>query len=184
MKQQKRSYAKAQPINESIRFPKMQVITADGINAGILTKREALALAEGSHLDLVLISEQGGHGFPVAKIMDFGKVLYEKKKKAAESKRHQKKIQVKEIKIRPKIGSHDLETKMKRAVEFLNEGKYVKVTLAFRGRERDTKFERGAEMFEQVESIFSDNGLSNLSYEKESRMGPIWSRTYYVKTKK
>lgn len=175
---------RAQPINENIRFAKMQVITADGINAGILTKREALALAQDSDLDLVLIAEQGGQGYPVAKIMDFGKVLYEKKKKAAESKKHQKKIQVKEIKLRPKIGAHDLATKMKRAVEFLNQGKYVKVTLAFRGRERDTKFERGTEMFQQVESIFAEQGLTNLAYEKESKMGPIWSRIYFVKTKK
>ena len=82
---------------------------------------------------MVLIAEEGREGVPVAKVMDFGKALYEKKKKQHEAKKHQKVIQIKEIKIAPKIGEHDFQTKMRQAMEFLKEGKRVKITCSSRG---------------------------------------------------
>ena len=171
-------------MNDNIRFPKMQVITDDGQNVGILTKREAIELAENAGLDLVLLSEEGNQGVPVAKIMNFGKALYEKKKKQNEAKKHQKTIQIKEIKLRPKIGDHDLQTKMNRAYEFLTEGKHLKVTIAFRGREIVTKEERGQEMFDRIESMMRDNGFTNLVQEKDAKAGPLWSKIYYMKSAK
>src|SRR6185436_14679336 len=116
-------------INERIRASKFQLIGHDGENVGIVSKEQALQIAQEVGLDLVIIAEQGQSGLPVAKIMNFGKSLYEKKKKQAESKKHQRVIQVKEIKIRPKIGEHDYQTKMNQAIEFLKDGKRVKVTL-------------------------------------------------------
>ena len=93
-------------------------------------------------------------------------------------------IQVKEIKIRPKIGEHDYQTKIKRAIEFLQDGKRVKVTLFFRGRENITKEVRGPELFQKVEDSFREQGFSSLIHEHDSQMGQVWSRTYYLKSAK
>lgn len=158
------------------------MITHEGENIGIVSKSKALRMAQDVSLDLVLISDEGKEGTPVAKIMDFGKILYEKKKKQTESKKHQKVIQIKEIKIRPLIGEHDYQTKMKQAVEFLQEGKRVKVTLFFKGRENITKEKRGAEIFEKVAKTFEDEGLlSNLVQEQDAKAGQYWTRIYYLK---
>lgn len=181
---EKKEHTNAPAINEKIRAPYLQVITQDGENVGTIARDEALRMAAVANLDLVMLSDTGSQGVPVVKIMDFGKKLYELKKKKAESKKHQKTIQVKEIKIRPKIGEHDYQTKMKQALHFLNEGKRVKITLCFRGRENVSKNERGAEIFGKIEQTLSDQGLAKtLAYEGDSRMGQSWSRVYYVKGK-
>lgn len=170
-------------INEHIKAPRLQVITHEGQNVGVIEKQQALRLSQAAELDLVLIADSGSEGVPVAKIMDYGKVLYEKKKKAVEAKKKQKLVQVKEIQIRPKIGEHDFQTKLKRAVQFLKEGKHVKVALVFRGREMATKDERGTELFEKVEAAFDALGATDRAYERESKMGSVWSRVYYQKSK-
>jgi len=172
----------SQLINEKIRAPQVQLITHTGENIGTVPRRKALEMAQDADLDLVMISPEGKEGIPVVKIMDFGKSLYEKKKKLAEAKKHQKTIQVKEIKIRPKIGEHDYQTKMKQAIQFLNTGKRVKITLFFRGRENVTKQERGMQLFEKINKTFEEHGLlNNLVQEKDARMGQFWSRVYYLK---
>ncbi|MCA9769951.1 translation initiation factor IF-3 [Candidatus Dependentiae bacterium] len=169
-------------INERIRAPRVQLITHTGDNIGVVSRHEALQQARDAQLDLVMIAECGKEGVPVVKIIDHGKALYEKKKKHAEAKKHQKVIQVKEIKMSPKIGEHDYQTKMKRAMQFLSDGKRVKVTLFFRGRERATKEERGKEFFEKIDQTLADSGFSdNLVREKDAKMGPFWSRVYYIK---
>lgn len=176
-----------QPINENIRFPRVQLITGDGQNVGVVSREEALRAAQIAGLDLVLIAEKGSEGYPVTKIIDFGKLLYAKKKKQSEAKKHQKVIQVKEIKLRPKIGEHDFLTKMNQALQFLKDGKHLKVTVAFRGREAITKEERGTQMFEKIDSFFENNDLKsggNLVQEKDLKMGQLWSRTYYMKSGK
>jgi len=169
-------------VNENIRGQNLQLIDENGINQGVLPRDEALRLAREADLDLVLLSETGAEGAPVVKIMDFGKALYEKKKKLAEAKKHQKIIQVKEVKFRPKIGAHDFQTKMKRAIDFLKTGKHVKITLMFRGRELANKYERGTELFERIHKVFEENDmLKDLVQEKDSRAGQFWSRIYYIK---
>lgn len=169
-------------MNERIRAPMVQLIGPTGENVGIVSKNEALRMAVDANLDLVMIAERGKEGVPVTKIMDFGKSLYEKKKKQAEAKKHQKVIQVKEVKMSPKIGEHDYQTKIKQAVDFLKSGKRVKVTLFFRGRENATRNERGPELFAKIEQSFGEHGLTtNLTREGESTMGSTWSRIYYVK---
>jgi len=169
-------------INEQIRAEKIQLIDQDGTNIGVVSRSQALRQAEEARLDLVLIAPRGKEGFPVAKIMDFGKALYEKKKKLAESKKHQKVVQVKEIKMRPKIGEHDYQTKIKQAIQFLKAGKRVKITLSFRGRENITKEERGAELFKKINNTFAEHDLTkNLVQERDTRMGRLWSRAYYLK---
>ena len=168
-------------INERIRFDKLQLINHEGQNIGLVSRFDALKLAQETGLDLVLIADKGAEGFPVAKIMDFGKVLYSKKKKATEAKKKQKVIKVKEIKIRPKISEHDLQIKLKQTTQFLVEGKRVKVNLVFKGREVVNRNEIGSKLFEKIDSFFAEAGLKNLVAEQDSKMGSSWSRIYYLK---
>lgn len=172
-------------INERIRALKFQLITHEGENIGVVSKEQALQMAQEAGLDLVIIAEQGQNGLPIAKIMNFGKSLYEKKKKQTESKKNQRVIQVKEIKIRPKIGEHDYQTKMNQVIDFLNDGKRVKITLFFRGRENITRDARGAELFDKIQATLEEHGLeSRLMQEKDLKAGQIWSRVYYLKSVK
>ncbi|HLC06761.1 MAG TPA: translation initiation factor IF-3 [Candidatus Babeliales bacterium] len=171
-----------QLINQQIRAESVQLITQDGENIGTISRSQALRQAEEAGLDLVLIAQSGKDGIPVVKIMDFGKVLYEKKKKTIEAKKHQKVIQIKEIKMSPKIGEHDYQTKIKQAVQFLTTGKRVKITLSFRGREIATKDARGSELFAKIEKSFEGHDWTdNLMQEQDSKMGKMWSRIYYLK---
>ncbi len=119
--------------NREIRVPKVQLITEDGQNAGIVATDQALRMAEEAGLDLVEISPNAEP--PVCKILDLGKLKYANQKKAAEARKKQKIVEVKEIKMRPNIDTHDYEVKMKAMNRFFEEGDKVKVTLKFRGRE-------------------------------------------------
>ncbi len=172
-------------INEQIRASNVQLIDGDGVNVGVVSRAQALQIAEQAGLDLVLLSDSGKDGVPVVKVMDLGKALYEKKKKQNESKKHQKVIQIKEVKIRPKIGEHDYQTKINQAIDFLKDGKRLKITLFFKGRENATKDERGIEIFEKVNQSFEEHGIAkNLIQEKDTRLGQYWSRIYYLKNGK
>lgn len=178
----RREKAPQAPINDNIREREMQLITHEGENIGVVSRARALQIAQDANLDLVLLTSSGKDGIPVAKIMDYGKSLYEKKKKQAESKKHQKVIQIKEIKMRPKIGEHDYQTKMKRAIQFLNAGKRVKISLFFRGRENITREERGAQIFDKVNATLEEHDLlKKLVQESDTKMGQCWSRIYYLK---
>ncbi len=166
--------------NEAIRAREVQLIAEDGKNVGVVSRDEAMFRARDAGLDLVMLSE--GKDVPIVKIMDLGKELYERKKKQAEAKKHQKVIQVKEIKLRPKIGEHDYITKMKQGIGFLEDGKHLKVTLLFRGREVATKHERGTEMFQKINQTFQDEGiLEHLTEDKDIKAGPAWSKIFYLK---
>ena len=118
--------------NEFIQFPRVRVIDENGDNLGVMYTREAIEQAMASGLDLVDFSNADP---PVAKFLDIGRYKYEAQKKAAEQRKKQKTQEIKEIKMRPNIDDHDYDTKMKKVVEFLEEGDKVKVTMRFRGRE-------------------------------------------------
>lgn len=166
--------------NEQIRAREVQLITEDGKNIGVVSRDEALSRANEVGLDLVMLSE--GKDIPIVKIMNLGKELYERKKKQAEAKKHQKVIQVKEIKLRPKIGEHDYLTKMKQGLGFLHEGKHVKITLMFRGREVANKQERGVEMFQKIAQTFEAEGIADrIMEDKDIKAGPAWSKIFYLK---
>ncbi len=111
----------------------MQLIDFDGSNRGVVAIQEALQIAEDKGLDLVEISPNAEP--PVCKITDLGKLKYQSQKKAAEARKNQKVVEIKEIKMRPNIDTHDYETKMKAVRRFFDEGDKVKLTLRFRGRE-------------------------------------------------
>ncbi len=116
-----------------IRVPEIRLIDHEGENRGVIDPRDAVEMAMEVGLDLVEISPNANP--PVCKIMDFGKFKYETQKKAAEAKRNQRVIEVKEIKLRPNIDDHDYAVKLRNMRKFLEEGDKVKVTLRFRGRE-------------------------------------------------
>jgi translation initiation factor IF-3 len=120
-------------INEAIIAREVQLIDENGENHGTVPKRDALTRANEAGLDLVEIAMNGE--IPVAKIMDFGKYKFQAQKKAAEARKKQKTVEVKEIKLRPNIDTHDYEVKMRSIKKFFEEGDKVKVTLRFRGRE-------------------------------------------------
>ncbi|MBN9305005.1 MULTISPECIES: translation initiation factor IF-3 [unclassified Devosia] len=119
--------------NEDIQSPEVQLIDAEGVNKGAVRTRDALAQAQELGLDLVVIA--GNSTPPVAKMLDLGRFKYAAQKKAAEARKKQKVIEVKEIQLRPNIDTHDYETKMKAVTRFLEDGDRVKVTMRFRGRE-------------------------------------------------
>ncbi len=119
-------------INHQIHADQLRVVV-DGKGAELMPRAKALELAQSMGLDLVEVSP--GQNPPVCKIIDFGKYKYELQKKKKDQSRNQHTIQVKEIKMRPKIGDHDYEIKKNRALEFLEKGNKVKVSLRFRGRE-------------------------------------------------
>ena len=111
----------------------MQLIDAEGLNHGVVSINDALLMAEEAGLDLVEIAPNSQP--PVCKITDLGKMKYQGQKKAAEARKRQKTIEIKEIKMRPNIDTHDYEVKMRAVRRFFEEGDKVKLTLRFRGRE-------------------------------------------------
>jgi len=127
-------------INESIRARELRVIGPEGENFDILTKEEALSKAEEMGFDLIEISPAANP--PIAKIMDYGKFLYDQKKKARESKAKSHKTETKSVQVKIGTGEHDLELKAKKASEWLKEGHRVKFDLHLRGRAKylDKKF--------------------------------------------
>ncbi len=119
-------------VNDAITAREIQLIDEAGENHGVVSRRDALARAEEAGLDLV---EVGNSNPPVCKIMDFGKYKYQAQKKASEARKKQKTVEVKEIKLRPNIDTHDYDVKFRAMQRFFEEGDKVKVTLRFRGRE-------------------------------------------------
>ena len=120
-------------MNERIKAPEIRVVDADGTMLGVMSPREALQLAENKGLDLVEIAPTAKP--PTCKILDYGKYLYEQKKKAQESKKKQVQIQIKEIQVRPRTDQHDIDTKLRNARKFLLSGDKVRLNMRFRGRE-------------------------------------------------
>ncbi|MCT4585210.1 MAG: translation initiation factor IF-3 [Peptostreptococcaceae bacterium] len=120
-------------INEQIRDKEVRLISSTGEQLGVVSGREAYNMAREKNLDLVKIAPKGKP--PVCKIMDYGKYKYEQAKIEKESRKKQKVITVKEIRLRPRIEEHDMLTKSKQARKFLEKGDKVKVTVRFRGRE-------------------------------------------------
>ena len=121
-------------MNERIRVREIRLIDEDGQQVGIMSPEDALKMAREKELDLVEIVATARP--PVCRIMNFGKYLYQRNKRAHEAKKHQKQIHVKEVKFRVKIDEHDYQFKKNHITRFLQEGNKVKATIMFRGRER------------------------------------------------
>lgn len=141
-------------INEAIRFPELLVITDKGEKLGIMSREKALKEAEKRNLDLVLISKSGIK--PVAKIIDYGKFSYERKRKQEEIKKNTKIIEQKEIRLTANIAENDLNIKINRARNFISKGNRVKVSLMFKGREMGNKqkgYETMQKFIDKMEDI-------------------------------
>ena len=143
-------------INDAIRAPQVRLIGEGGEQLGIKTSDEAREYAYGKNLDLVEVAAQADP--PVCRVMDYGKYRYEQEQKAKLARKHQIQIQVKEIKLRPKIGIHDYETKKGHVERFLNQRAKVKVTIMFRGRERDHP-ERGRDLLMRLAEDVKELGV-------------------------
>ncbi|MFC1668038.1 translation initiation factor IF-3 [Chlamydiota bacterium] len=134
-------------MNGEIRASKIRTIDSNGKQAGILSKEEALALAEKEGFDLVEVASEADP--PVCRIMDYGRFRYEQTKREKEAKKKQHIIKIKEIKFHPNIDVHDYQIKMRHASEFLDKGYKVKVCIVFRGREILHQ-EKGKELLKKV----------------------------------
>jgi translation initiation factor IF-3 len=134
-------------INEEIRVREVQLIDTTGDNKGAVPIEQALAMAAEAGLDLVEIAPNSVP--PVCKILDYGKYKFQAQKKAAEARKKQKVVEVKEIKFRPMIDDHDYDVKMRSMQRFFEEGDKVKVTLRFRGREMAHQ-ELGTKLLDRV----------------------------------
>jgi len=130
-------------INDGIRASQVRLVDEDGSQIGIKSTKDAIDYAFSKNLDLVEVAAQADP--PVARVMDYGKYRYEQEQKAKLARKHQTQINIKEIKLRPKIGRHDYETKKGHVERFLNQRAKVKVTIMFRGRET-THPERGRDL--------------------------------------
>lgn len=140
-------------INEEIREREVRVIDADGTQLGIMATKDALRIAQEKELDLINIAPQAKP--PVCKILDYGKYRFEQAKREKEAKKKQKVIEVKEVRLSPNIEDHDMETKARMAVKFLQGGDKVKVSVRFRGREL-TRTEVGKVVLDQFVKSIAD----------------------------
>lgn len=120
-------------INEQIRDKEVRLIGDNGVQLGIFSSKQAQKMADEKHLDLVKISPTAKP--PVCKIMDYSKYKFDQTKKEKEARKKQKTVSVKELRLSPNIDTHDVEVKVKKAIEFLKSGDKVKISIRFRGRE-------------------------------------------------
>jgi len=143
--------------------PRVRLIGADSEQLGIVETREAQRLSEEAGLDLVEVAPNADP--PVCRIMDYGKYLYQEKKKQQEARKKQKVFQVKEVKFRPMIDDHDYDVKFKRLVRFLEEGDKVKATVQFRGREM-ARMDLGYNLLKKLEADVGEKGMVESSPER------------------
>ncbi|HST01090.1 MAG TPA: translation initiation factor IF-3, partial [Usitatibacter sp.] len=153
-------------INDAIRVPRVRLVDEEGQQLGIKKTDEAREYAYSKNLDLVEVAAQADP--PVARVMDYGKYRYEQEQKAKLARKHQTQIQVKEIKLRPKIGIHDYDTKKGHVERFLNQRAKVKVTIMFRGREREHP-DRGRDLLMRLAGEVKDIGLIEMQPLLEGR---------------
>ena len=140
-----------------IRIPQVRVVDEEGAQLGVMPTPQALAMAQERGLDLVEVAPMAAP--PVVKFLDFGQYKYELTKKEKENKRRQRSVTFKEVRLSPKIGSGDFDTKVNRAIEFLEDGDRIKVTVRFRGREL-THPELGRNMLARFTDRIKDHGVA------------------------
>jgi translation initiation factor IF-3 len=153
-------------VNETIRESEVRVIDEAGKQLGIMNTNEALRMAEMKGLDLVEVSPNANP--PVCRLMDYGKYVYERAKREREARKAQKVVEVKEIRVRPKTGDHDVAFKLRNARQFLLAGSKVKVRVVFRGREI-THPEVGRELLDEIVQALSDVAVVEQRARSEGR---------------
>jgi|TARA_B100001175_G_scaffold107886_1_gene91711 translation initiation factor IF-3 len=156
---QRRTKDRGPKSNNRINSPEVQVINSSGENLGILNTNEAIAMAKEEGLDLIEIAPNAKP--PVCKIIDMGKYKYDAQKKANQAKKKQKKIELKEIKLRPVTETHDYQFKIKNAKKFISKGDKVKFTIRFKGRELQHSH-LGRELMDKIKDDMQDIGKVEL----------------------
>jgi translation initiation factor IF-3 len=142
-------------INQMIRVPQVRVVDEDGQQLGVMATHQALTMAQDRGLDLVEVAPMAAP--PVVRFLDYGQYKYELTKREKEAKRKQRAVEFKEVRLTPKIGTGDFETKVHRAIEFLEDGDRIKVTVRFRGREL-THPEIGRSLLARFGEAVKDHG--------------------------
>ncbi len=150
-------------MNRQIRAREVRLIDDEGNQLGIVEIREAQKIADERGLDLVEVAPNANP--PVCRVMDFGKYLYQEKKRAQEAKKKQHIFQVKEVKFRPMIDPHDYTVKLKRLLRFLDEGDKVKATVQFRGREM-ARMDLGYNLLKRLEADIAEHGVVESTPER------------------
>ena len=163
---QRRTKPKGPRANHRINSPEVQVIASSGENLGILNTNEAIAKAKEEGLDLIEIAPNANP--PVCKIIDMGKFKYDAQKKANKAKKKQKKIELKEIKLRPVTETHDYNFKLKNAQKFLSKGDKVKFTIKFKGRELQHS-NLGHELMDKIKTDIEKLGKVELQPKFEGK---------------
>ena len=153
-------------VNERIRVPEVRLIGDNGEQVGVVPIDEALSYAQERDLDLVEVAKEARP--PVCRVLDYSKYKYEQEQKAKAARRHQKQVNVREIKLRPKIAQNDYETKRNHVVRFLNNEDRVKVTIMFRGREQ-THPERGERLLNQLAEDVAELGTVEQAPQQDGR---------------
>lgn len=153
-------------MNERIRIREVRVIDEDGEQIGVIPTRDALEMARERGLDLVEVAPNAIP--PVCRLMDYGRFRYEQSRKERDSRRNQHVVDLKELRIQPKIGGHDLETKGRQAAKFLDAGDKVKFTVRFRGREMAHP-EIGRGLLEELITMLQDHSTVEQSPRMEGR---------------
>ena len=153
-------------INERIRVSEVRLVDEDGSQIGVIATDEALKMAHDRDLDLVEVAPQSRP--PVARLLDYSKYKYEQEQKAKAARKHQQQVNVREIKLRPKIATHDYETKKGHVERFLRQHDKVKVTIMFRGREQAHP-ERGRMLLERLYEDIGELAVIEQQPEQEGR---------------
>ena len=154
-------------INDQISAKEVRLVDADGNQVGVVSIEDAMSNAENAELDLVEVAPMANP--PVAKVMDFGKYRFDQQKRMRENRKKQHTVSVKEVRMRPSIGDHDLDTKMNKAIEFLKDGCRLKISLRFRGREMSRQ-DLGLKLLNRVVEILEDYGAVEKSPSVEGRI--------------
>ena len=157
-------------MNEAIKADEVRLISENGEQLGVLKLDDAIERAKDVGLDLIEVASNVNP--PVAKILNYGKLKYEEKKKAQASKKKQHVVKIKEMRVRPRIDDHDLETKVSRGRKFLEDGCKLKVTLMFRGREM-SRTDLGLDVLNRVIEMLSDIAEVEKHGELEGRRQTI-----------
>lgn len=164
--EEKKISASEYRVNEQIRVPEVRLIGPEGQNMGVVSISDALRIAQAANLDLVEVAPNSVP--PVCRVLNYGKFLYEKAKKEREARKAQTKIEVKEIRLRPKTSDHHRSFKIRDARRWLTEGKKVRVRVRFRGREI-TYPEIALENLQSIATELSDVGLVEQAPSMEGR---------------
>ena len=169
-------------INEMIRVPNVRVVDEEGNQAGVMPTQDALRLAQDRGYDLVEVAPMASP--PVVRLLDYGQFKYEQARREKEARRHQRSVEFKEIRLKVKIGKGDFDTKVRRAVEFLEDGDRVKVTVQFRGREVSHAY-LGRDLLIRFSEQVGDNGVVERQPLLEGKqMSLVMTSTHKPKSQK